>query len=312
MVTTRSISVPVDGGELYGEVTGPEPRNGGPVVILLPDLASNVASWRLVTARLPEPITAIAVDLRGRGKSAELPAPFGLAAHVRDCSATLSFLGAPAFLEAPSFLEAPAFGNWLGQRVVVVGHGFGAFVGRALAAAEHDRVGAWVAVDGGVGFGGDTIRRAELESEIEAVLHRIDRCHASREDALAEVRAASWRSGRSPELLEAVVGHELRGTAPVVRFATAADAIRADGHELLAHRGFRGVPDDTVRGVVLRAGLPSPWTDEFVPSSGAVNVVTVPAMDHDDLLHHPQGADAVARSIVRLLTSERAAPSRPS
>ncbi len=66
MLQRRSISVPVDGGELSVEVTGPVPAGGSPVVLLLHDLASNGIVWRLVTARIDETVSTFAIDARGR------------------------------------------------------------------------------------------------------------------------------------------------------------------------------------------------------------------------------------------------------
>ncbi|WP_425470408.1 alpha/beta fold hydrolase [Streptomyces diacarni] len=75
-----------------------------------------------------------APDLRGRAASADLPGPYGLAAHVADVLALLDHLGQ--------------------RRAVLIGHSMGGFVA-ALAAARHpSRVAGTVLVDGGLPFPG--------------------------------------------------------------------------------------------------------------------------------------------------------------
>ena len=87
--------------------------------------------WLEVAQRLPD-VILLAPDLRGRGRSAHLPGPYGLATHVADLVALLDAVGCER---------------------VVVGHSMGGFVAVTLAALHPDRVSRLVLVDGGLPTG---------------------------------------------------------------------------------------------------------------------------------------------------------------
>lgn len=103
------------------------------VVLAVHGITSSHLAWPLVAQRLTRlPGTLVlAPDLRGRGRSAGLPGPWGMAQHAEDMTAVLEEL-------------AP------GSQCVVAGHSMGGFVAVALAARRPDLVAALVLVDGGV------------------------------------------------------------------------------------------------------------------------------------------------------------------
>jgi pimeloyl-ACP methyl ester carboxylesterase len=103
------------------------------VVLAVHGITASQLAWSLVAARLTEtPGTLVlAPDLRGRGRSADLPGPWGMAQHAEDLAAVLAEL-------------AP------GSRCVIAGHSMGGFVAVELAARRPDLVAALVLVDGGV------------------------------------------------------------------------------------------------------------------------------------------------------------------
>lgn len=136
MTEYRTHDVAVRGGQLRvgawrsaGWSEGPPER----VVLAVHGITASHLSWPLVAARLTEmPGTLVlAPDLRGRGRSAGLPGPWGMTQHAEDLAAVLTEL-------------AP------GSRCVVAGHSMGGFVGVTLAARRPDLVVALVLVDGGV------------------------------------------------------------------------------------------------------------------------------------------------------------------
>ena len=88
--------------------------------------------WRTVARELASTrgVCLLAPDLRGRGHSAGLPGPYGVAAHVTDLVAVLDHAGA--------------------KRVVLVGHSMGAYLVARLAAQHPERVAAVVLLDGGL------------------------------------------------------------------------------------------------------------------------------------------------------------------
>jgi pimeloyl-ACP methyl ester carboxylesterase len=123
----RRFEATVAGGELVGGEWNPL-APGTPVFAVHGITASHLA-WRAVADRL-EGTRVIAPDLRGRGRSNALPAPWGIRDHADDVVRVLDAL------EVDS--------------AVVIGHSMGGFVAVRLAAAHPDRVAHVVLVDGGL------------------------------------------------------------------------------------------------------------------------------------------------------------------
>lgn len=116
----------VDGGELVGTIWRAD-ASGMPVVAIH-GITANHRSFSPLAARLECPL--LAVDLRGRGGSRSLPAPFGLAQHAEDVAAAMAAAGI--------------------ARAIVVGHSMGAYVAVRLAHAHPELVDSLVLVDGGL------------------------------------------------------------------------------------------------------------------------------------------------------------------
>jgi lipase len=104
---------------------GPQP----PTVVAVHGVTASHRCWAMVAERLPD-VRIVAPDLRGRGRSAELPGPYGMAGHADDLAAAMDFL------ELPS--------------AVVAGHSMGGFVAVAANSRHRERVDAMVLVDGGL------------------------------------------------------------------------------------------------------------------------------------------------------------------
>ena len=121
----RRQTVPVVGGELTVGVWGDE----GPLVVLVHGITSSHRAFGLVGPALAGDHRAVGVDLRGRGRSRELPPPYGLVAHAADVAAVIEAYG--------------------GGPAVVVGHSMGGFVAVELARGYPMLVERLVLVDGG-------------------------------------------------------------------------------------------------------------------------------------------------------------------
>ncbi|WP_237719729.1 alpha/beta fold hydrolase [Salinibacterium sp. PAMC 21357] len=129
MTTQQStITCPVDGGELTAAVWQPETEPRG-TILLIHGISASHRSWPLVAKAFPE-YRVIAPDLRGRGASRDLPAPFGMPQHAKDMNALLAATGTDSAL--------------------VVGHSMGAFVATTLAAQFPERVSGLLLIDGGL------------------------------------------------------------------------------------------------------------------------------------------------------------------
>ncbi len=292
MLSRRSISVPVAGGELSAEICGPSSATAAVAVVLLHDLSSNAVVWRLVSARLDPSILVVAPDQRGRGASSALPEPFGMTAHLDDVIAMLDHLRVDV--------------------CVVVGHGYGAAVAANLARAHPDRVGACVLVGGGLPRSPLEDPNQAIDERLLPVLADLRATVSSRDDALEAARRRGSAMGPGLDVLDASTLHELAGGIDGIRRRTDESAVWFDGSELLLDPNIgvavfgAGCPLELV--VAGDAGAASP-TGGVSPTDAAdlereiadLSAVIVPGLDHQGLLLNPQGADAVARAANRAL-----------
>src|SRR4051812_14695461 len=104
LVTYSMMDIPVAGGALRAGVWG----DGGPLVVAVHGITAQHRAWAAVGPDLGRDHRFVAIDLRGRGGSRDLPGPYGTDAHAADLAAVVAHLG-----------EEPA---------VLVGHSMGAMV----------------------------------------------------------------------------------------------------------------------------------------------------------------------------------------
>ncbi len=280
-----SFDVPVAGGALHVGRWGDADR----VVVAAHGITGNHRSWQGVARALGPAVSLVAPDLRGRGLSAKLAAPFGMRAHADDLVAVLDHLGL--------------------ERAVLAGHSMGAYVAATAAARHPDRWSDLVLVDGGValplprgvdpdamlaGVLGPALARLEMTFESRAAYHGFWREHP------ALVEQGAWNADT-----EAWLDHDLNGTEPELRSSAALEAVRFDGTELLT--------DDDVRhdlhhvsqpAVLLRAprGLqnqvPPLLPDELIdPLRDRLPLrleMLVPDTNHYSILLASKGAKVVA------------------
>ena len=107
-MTYRTHDVPVGGGTLrVGEWGSHDSEHHGATVIAVHGITASHLAWASLAKALPQ-VRLIAPDLRGRGRSAGLPGPYGMARHAADLEAVIQSLELP-----------PA---------ILLGHSMGAFV----------------------------------------------------------------------------------------------------------------------------------------------------------------------------------------
>jgi pimeloyl-ACP methyl ester carboxylesterase len=176
-----------------------------------------------VARQLGDDFTLLAPDLRGRGASAGLPGPFGMAAHAADCAAVLDHLG-----------TGP---------VTVVGESMGGFVGVVLAARRPELVERLVLVDGGLplpmpdGVDPDTL----IDVVLGPAVARLRQTFASVEAYLDFWRVHPALLDDWSDDIEAYLRYDLTGEAPELRSRVSEAAVRADGAENLVDPGL--MPD---------------------------------------------------------------------
>jgi pimeloyl-ACP methyl ester carboxylesterase len=226
--------VPVAGGLLKVARAGPPVQHAESVIVAVHGITASHLAWRAVARELAGEagVCLLAPDLRGRGGSAGLPGPYGMASHVSDLLALLDHVAA-----------AP---------VVLGGHSMGAYVAARLAAEHPERVSGLVLVDGGlpIPVPSDADPDEVLASTLGPAAKRLGQIFATRDDYLAMWRthpafATSWNAD-----IEAYVSYDLDPSPDAerpdaVRSVVSPEAFRTDGEELLfdeaARTGLNGV-----------------------------------------------------------------------
>jgi lipase len=283
-----SFDVPVSGGSLHVGRWG----DGDHVVVAAHGITGNHRSWQGVARALAPDVSLVAPDLRGRGSSAKLPAPFGMRSHAADLVAVLDHLEL--------------------DRAVLAGHSMGAYLATTAATEHRDRWSHVVLVDGGVALPlpPGVEPAAMLAGVLGPALERLDMTFADRDayHAFWRQHPAFAEPGAWNEDTEAWLDHDLVATDSELRSSAAIEAVRFDGTELLIDREVRhALFDLTQPAVLLRAprGLlnqvPPLLPDEIIdPLRDRWPIrleMLVEDTNHYSILFAPRGARVVARHL---------------
>lgn len=214
MADKEILEIDVDGGSL-SVARWP---GDGPCLLLVHGISASHMAWSQVVDNLPRgAFDVYAPDLRGRGASNALPAPFGLARHVDDLCALIDHLGAGT--------------------VTLAGHSMGAYIGVEFGASRPEYLARMVLVDGGIALPLPAGVTAEdsLERTLGPALARLRREFDSREAYLEFWRQhpafsedSAWNAH-----VEAYFDYDLEGQPPHLRSRAREAAVRADGLDLL-------------------------------------------------------------------------------
>ncbi len=296
MSIERSLEVPVNGGFLTVAASGPDPALAEHVVVFVHGITANHTTWSLITRRLAPSIAALAVDLRGRGGSVDLPEPWGMDAHADDLASVLNYVGV--------------------DECVVVGHSMGGFVATAFGRRYPDRLRGAVLVDGGVALAQPANANADdvIEAVIGPAMSRLRQKFASRADYQAFWRAhpAFSDEGVWNEAIASYFDYDIGGVEPSLTSRVNEAAVRVDGLEVLLDpiaadaAALLDCPTELIR---VERGLlnqPEPLIAVGVAADLAranthVRVTSVPALNHYTITLTPAGADAVLASLRRVL-----------
>ncbi len=277
------VSVPVRGGDLtVGVWSSAAPTT----VVAIHGITANHRAWAPVAEALPG-VRVVAPDLRGRGRSAALPGPWGMNVHAADVGAVI---------------EAYAVGP-----VVVVGHSMGAFVAAALARSRPELVASLVLLDGGIPFG--LPDDASLEETIAATLgpasSRLGRTFATRTAYRDFWRDHPALRDEWDSTIEEYLDYDLTGEAPKLRSSVSAEAVGQDARELYGPSDPETVLG-AYRGPVTLLTVPRGLLDEppglYPPGAldalaELIDVRRVPGLNHYTLLMAARGAERVAEAV---------------
>lgn len=286
--TYRTAEVAVRGGTLHTAVWGPDDP-ASPTILAVHGVTASHKSWAYLAAALRD-VRIIAPDLRGRGRSNQLPGPYGMTTHAQDLAAVLEELA-----------DGP---------VVVVGHSMGGFASLVLADLFPERVRSLVLVDGGLplqvppGLSDEEV----ISSVLGPAAARLSATFPSR-----EVYRSFWRqhpafSADWGPLVDAYVDYDLTGVEPELRPATRYEAMAEDTADL--HRGaslLTALERLAVNAEVLRAprgllnepaALYAPgYLESWATKLPTLRVTQVQDVNHYTIIMGQAGAAAVAESV---------------
>jgi pimeloyl-ACP methyl ester carboxylesterase len=229
---------------------------------------------RLLAGASPS-LCLLAPDLRGRGASAVLPGPYGMAAHVDDLLAVLDHTGA--------------------GRAVVVGHSMGCNVAVRFAADHPERTAAVVLLDGGLPLlPDDVMSEDDEEDDMRALLTRFEARYATADEYLAYWRNHPALKNAWHEDIEAFVRRDFVEDASGVRCAAKLEAVRTDVTDLMLDgRTWTAVKRVRAPVRVLRAErglydddplIPVRPLEAFLRDQPQVSAEMVPDVNHFTLL----------------------------
>jgi pimeloyl-ACP methyl ester carboxylesterase len=273
---------------------GPAPHEAEAVVLAVHGVMASHMAWRTVARHLSGHTSAclIAPDLRGRGRSAALPRPYGLASHVNDLTVTLDYLGV--------------------AQAVMAGHSMGAHLAARLSAEQPCRAAALVLIDGGLPRVAP-MAASGAEADDDELPGRPETPCTSPDEYLAGWRAHPALERAWDDDVEAYARYDMADDGPSARCVVSEEAVMADGFDLM----FDGVTRAAITRVrapirVLRAPrgpldddspvIPSEYLDDFAVDHPHVEVENVPDTNHYTLvLGNSPGPARVATAIERAI-----------
>lgn len=277
--------VPVRGGELSVSRFGD--GSGKPILAIHGITSSNRAWQSFADVMVPNGYTIFAVDLRGRGRSNQLPGPFGMEEHARDMVKVLDHLKL--------------------DHVEVIGHSMGGFVAIALLGIAPERVARTILVDGGIplalppGFTVEMIMPLVLGPALARLQMEFVTKEAYREYWKPQPAFTKGWSTAHDEYSD----YDLVGIEPNLKPATNPKAVEEDSRDLfeqdLIQKTLSNLKDEVL---MLRAvrGLqdeenplyPQAVLGMVLPNYPKIRVVTVEDTNHYDILLDQNGADKCA------------------
>jgi len=159
--------------------------------VLVHGLSGNSRWWTSVIENLPERIGLIALDVRGRGFSADAPGPYNLATIADDIRRCLDHFGL--------------------ERAVVAGYSMGGWIVALFGLHHPNRVERLVLVDGGFPIPRDQLQEPELfiDAMVGPSLHRLEMEFETEEAFFDYWRSHPALTDHWEDSMKMGLGHEL-------------------------------------------------------------------------------------------------------
>lgn len=271
------------------------PHLGKPLLAIHGVTSSHLAFQFLADEWIARGYTVYAPDLRGRGQSNRVGAPYGMAQHAEDMVAVLDHLGI--------------------DRADVAGHSMGAFVTMALFALHPDRVGRIMLLDGGpeLGLPPGMTKEQVMPLVLGPALQRLRMTFPSVDAYLEFWQAHPAFTGRWTEEMARYAAYDLQGEAPELRARTAEEAVARDTEDLwgdgIVSQGLASL-DRPVIMIRAERGLqdepvplyPEPYISSLLQKYPKVAMVTIADTNHYDVVISARGAKQVASAIDQFFT----------
>jgi pimeloyl-ACP methyl ester carboxylesterase len=245
--------IDVAGGQLHVARAGARPEEAESVVLAIHGVTASLMTWRTVAravATHPD-VCLLAPDLRGRGRSAGLPGPYGIAPHIDDLIEVLDHVGA--------------------RRVILVGHSLGAYLAARLAAEHPERDAALVLLDSGLPVPTPSNAEAMLEETAENVAMRLDITFPSTENYVSAWRVHPALADAWSDDIDAYARYDMVEEDHRARCVASTAAVLADSSEMVLDETTRLALDHVPAGSsvqLLRAerGLFNDKDDPLIPA----------------------------------------------
>lgn len=288
-------TVKVRGGDLTIGTWGTPEQ---PPVLAIHGINDTHMAWGVVAQHLTG-ARLIAPDLRGRGRSSDLPGPWGLRQHAED---------------ALRILDAAEI-----ERAVIAGHSMGGPVALFLAEQHPDRVQGLVLLDGGLEppkMHGDPewISRHLLRE----LAHRLTTTFASREEYRNYRAEEPGLTGEwTPARIEAL-DYEVVGSEPQLRYTASFDGIAQDSADMRNEVFLPALEALQRPAIFLRAMLPLREggklydTESVTERLPLLEARDVTGVNHFTLMNSPEGATAVVQAIHDMLNRSDMSPAPSS
>ena len=292
-VTYRIHDVAVNGGALrVGEWSPEDPA--APTVIAVHGITASHMSWAMVAQALPE-VRLIAPDLRGRGRSAELPGPFGMARHAADLEAVIEALDVP--------------------RALLIGHSMGGFVAVVTSHLYPDRFSQALLIDGGLPLAIPTgISESDLlQATLGPASQRLSMTFADRQAYLEFWKKHPAFADCWSQVVVDYANYDLTGAEPLLRPSCTIQAMTEDFMELYGGESVMAAlaePQQPLTLLTAPRGLLNQAPGLYGASEiarwraelPALTIREVPDVNHYTIVMGAAGAGAVAREVRRLGT----------